>query len=1304
MSQIDNIIIGGSGNDTLIGTAGNDLINGGLGDDELYGGAGDDTLVDDGYGSDGLWGGAGNDTYQVSFGSQAATGGPDLYNINHATDQEGEGNADTLVFTNANFSDLVFTQGYHGFRPDHLYIHHTPTNKWFAVSYQFSSTDPSSTAGIENFVFADGTSMTRTQLVSVVNGGNFIPGTTVTGTAGDDDISGSPGNDTMNGGDGDDTFHCSPGADIYIGGSGTDTVVYTLSPGSVAINMVTGTGSGAYAESDTLVSIEKVVGSNYGDTFIASGPVTLQGGDGDDIYILDGPDVVVSEQVDGGTDTVKVSLGSYVLGTNVENLVYTGNGNFVGTGNQLDNTITGGSGHNTIDSGDGNDLLLNCGCGGTNVFIGGAGRDTVSYVNMSGGVSVNLVTGIADTGGGKTDTLSSIEVIIGSHHADTLIASGTAELQGGAGNDVYEINSSEVIVIEEEDAGTDTVKVSGISSYTLTANVENLIYQGTGNFVGVGNDLNNVMIGGDGNDSLNGGAGDDVLVHNGLGIDALSGGLGNDTYQFTFGNDVVIGAPEPSNLDQVTELEGEGSADTLVFADANFADLEFTQGYDGLGLSNLYVRRLGTNQVVVINSQFASSNPFSTAGIETFVFSDGTSITRSDVLSLVAGGTTLIGTSGDDILLGGGGNDTLLGGDGNDVLIGGQGTDVLNGGDGTDTASYLGSSSGVSINLATGTGSGGDAHGDTLFSIEAVIGSDHNDTFTAPANGGTFTLQGGKGNDTYVVNGQNVIIVEEAGEGIDTVQVGGVSSFTLDDNVENLTHIGCVFGGFIGTGNALDNVMEGSECDDVFYGLGGNDTLSGKGGNDTLYGGNGNDTLIHDGSGIDGLWGGAGNDTYIFNFGSEIVVGPPNLYALNHVTDLEAEGSSDTLVLADAKLADLKFMQGYYGFRPDHLYILNTTTNKVLGVSYQFSSADPSSTAGIETIVFADGTSISRTDIAGLIDNNPTGNSPPGTAGDDTLYGTSGSDILSGGLGSDTLYGFGGDDILIHDGKGNDGLWGGAGNDTYMVAFGSEVVYGSGLYRGDHVTDLEGEGSADTLVFTDANLADLQFMQGYYGSRPDHLYIRNKITNEVLGVSYQFSSTDPSSTAGIETFVFADGTVISRNDILGIIDNTPPGIISIGTIGNDTINGSIGNDTLSGCLGNDTIYAGSGDDIMIHDGKGIDGLWGGTGNDTYRFAFGDEVISVGSGVYLGDHVTDLEGEGNSDTLVFTDANFEDLEFMQGYNGISPDHLYVRDTISNKIMAVSYQFASTDPGATAGIETFIFADGSAMSKADLLLLV
>ena len=88
-----------------------------------------------------------------------------------------------------------------------------------------------------------------------------------------------------------------------------------------------------------------------------------------------------------------------------------------------------------------------------------------------------------------------------------------------------------------------------------------------------------------------------------------------------------------------------------------------------------------------------------------------------------------------DVLFGYAGNDFLFGDAGNDTLIGGAGADVLNGGAGFDTASYASAATSVYVILATNTGAYADAQGDTISSIEKVVGSSNSDGWwqTTPA-------------------------------------------------------------------------------------------------------------------------------------------------------------------------------------------------------------------------------------------------------------------------------------------------------------------------------------------------------------------------------------------------------------------------------------------------------------------------------------------------------------------------------------------------------------------------------------------
>jgi Ca2+-binding RTX toxin-like protein len=90
-----------------------------------------------------------------------------------------------------------------------------------------------------------------------------------------------------------------------------------------------------------------LVGTVDSDTLDATfgSDSTLIGQAGDDLYVVDSVSDIVVEDAGGGTDTVR-SSASYALTPNVENLVLTGSAYIDGTGNELNNSLTGNDGNN----------------------------------------------------------------------------------------------------------------------------------------------------------------------------------------------------------------------------------------------------------------------------------------------------------------------------------------------------------------------------------------------------------------------------------------------------------------------------------------------------------------------------------------------------------------------------------------------------------------------------------------------------------------------------------------------------------------------------------------------------------------------------------------------------------------------------------------------------------------------------------------------------------------------------------------------------------------------------------------------
>ncbi|MFK5997128.1 MAG: S8 family serine peptidase [Rhodobacterales bacterium] len=258
----------------------------------------------------------------------------------------------------------------------------------------------------------------------------------------------------------------------------------------------------------------------------------------------------------------------------------------------------------------------------------------------------------------------------------------------------------------------------------------------------------------------------------------------------------------------------------------------------------------------------------------------------NDTLDGGAGNDTLDGGDGNDRLEGGAGVDSLSGGSGDDVFTSGTGADTVDGGLGIDTIDYSGSTNAQSINLVTNTNIGGEAHHDTLISIENVIGSaTRGDKITGSAgsnvlhgNGAGDILRGFNGDDFIFGDANNDFLF--GGRGADALDGGtGIDWAMYNDSsagvTVDLTGIGA--GGFAQgdtytgieniRGSIHDDTLTGDSGTNKIIGDKGNDVINGMGGRDNLRGGIGNDTL-NGGAGIDGLRGDAGDDVYVFMAGN----------------------------------------------------------------------------------------------------------------------------------------------------------------------------------------------------------------------------------------------------------------------------------------------------------------------------------------------------------------------------------------------------------------------------------------------------
>uniref|UniRef100_UPI00247A245A Calx-beta domain-containing protein n=1 Tax=Methylobacterium segetis TaxID=2488750 RepID=UPI00247A245A len=204
---------------------------------------------------------------------------------------------------------------------------------------------------------------------------------------------GSAATDILVGTDGDNTMTGAGGDDILFGGVGNDS----LSGGADDDLLAGGLGN------DRLDGGAGIDTATYAD--IKTGGVTVS-------LAL----TTAQNTGAGGIDTL----------VNIENL----------TGSSGDDKLSGNAGNNILDGGAGNDVLE--GGAGNDILNGGDGNDTASYASATTAVNVSLaITAAQNTGGAGSDTLTSIENLIGGAGNDTLTGNGGANtLTGGGGNDI----------------------------------------------------------------------------------------------------------------------------------------------------------------------------------------------------------------------------------------------------------------------------------------------------------------------------------------------------------------------------------------------------------------------------------------------------------------------------------------------------------------------------------------------------------------------------------------------------------------------------------------------------------------------------------------------------------------------------------------------------------------------------------------------------------------------------------------------------------------------------------------------------
>lgn len=203
------------------------------------------------------------------------------------------------------------------------------------------------------------------------------------GMDGNDTLAGDSGNDVLYGVEGNDLLSGDAGVDFVAGGNGNDTV----DGGADADNLFGEAGADSLVGGAGFVT-DILTGGEGNDTLNAASGAgdydLIDGGGGDDLYLLDTPADLTFEAVGGGIDTVWANItgGGFYLYANVENLVLLGATPF-GVGNELANVLTGSGLANWLLGGAGADTIN--GMGGNDVLFGEGGADLFVFARGTGG-------------------------------------------------------------------------------------------------------------------------------------------------------------------------------------------------------------------------------------------------------------------------------------------------------------------------------------------------------------------------------------------------------------------------------------------------------------------------------------------------------------------------------------------------------------------------------------------------------------------------------------------------------------------------------------------------------------------------------------------------------------------------------------------------------------------------------------------------------------------------------------------------------------------------------------------------------
>lgn len=1118
---------------------------------------------------------------------------------------------------------------------------------------------------------------------------------------GDDYIRGGSGSDFIYGEGGHDTIIADKGADFYSGGSGVDIVDYSMQdaealadgkPGiKIIANLATGfvdvfSVSGGDWESDSIIEIEKIVGTSGSDTFIGEagtigtlfdGAGEQNGTRGDKVdFSSYAANVAVNVILDGaGSDSLG---GTYTL-SHIEQIIGTKAGDAI-TGDENANWLFGHNGNDTINGSGGDDHLI--GGAGNDTLEGGAGNDTY-YFSLSSQNSLWVQSGldtITDSSGNDTVSLLGGYIF---DPSDFNYSASTGNL--AIGSYIQITTSAEIDTVTYSDTATFSVsRLSALKSSATGGTITDTLLEGDA----FSNDLVagagiTVVRGQGGNDWLSGGIG--VTLEGGSGEDYLSGagtlnGGSDNDYMEGIAGDVIYRTSSGIDVIKDAGIDGnliDAPAYTLWRADNGSLIIDFSGADDSAGVF------ASTHKVIVLNH-------FSGIANNKLEMINGQAVPTTNIKILT--------TIADDVLAGSDGDDTVVAGQGDDIVNLGAGANsfVFNT---TDTGSMkIVSSVDAYTDLLVFNGF---TQNDVFVIRDASIGANNllfsygqayaivEDVLSSEANSDHFNVKFGNGSAL-------------AFSAIDLTTRGSHENDVLDGNAPGFSINDIIYAG------AGDDNVAGLTGDDELYGEEGDDHIDGGSGEDTIYGGSGNDT-IETGSGSDLVIDSAGDDIYTLSKGDRIILGsghnliefgegsasagdpsntfiiqlPPNITQSDVLLRRDSEGTvtlhygghSTTLpaelkpVLDFAVGTDLsvdQLMLTTYGSEEDDDLLDVTYGYFDSSGAFHISSQQDDviyGNGGDDSIVVTGGNDV----VYGGDGNDAIGDlrfpqNEIFTTGTIKFYGGDGNDTLGNTTFSGELYGEAGDDELVGGNMLTSILDGGDGNDWISVGSGDSLIIG---------------GDGDDFIF---GLHDgVKTVQA--GAGNDYIVVDDEANDMIDGgdgldiISFEmllsFSGTTQINLSA------NTATVLGKTYTLTNIEG------AVGLQGNDTITGNSGYNFLDGGPAFISFFAGN------------DTLIGGAGSDTYYF--GREFVasytppsqgggSTGQPPIVGNDVVD-DSSGNADSIEFSSYyTLDDLNFSQSGNNLVI-------TFTGGTVTILNQFGGNK------VENLSLADGTILSLDD-----